>query len=733
MTIKKLVTFFLLIPALSFSQQFTKEEIEKFEKQSKRVTIIRDSWGIPHIYGKTDADAVFGLLYAQCEDDFKRVEMNALENLGRKSEATGMQDLYNDLQMRLIYDSVAAINEYKTCPAWFRKLLDAAADGVNYYLYKHPEVTPAALQRFQPWYQLMRTNGSISATNTGDISARETGRFYSKNLVTGNEETSFRAESIDQHQKLSGSNGFAVMPSRTKNKNAILYINPHVTFYFRSEVHMVSEEGLNVYGAVTWGQFFVFQGFNQYCGWMHTSGDADLADVYEESVNTNKKQLSYKYDGGLRNVRTKNIEISYKKDDKHIRQKFTTYATHHGPVMAERNGKWLSLRENNRSLKGLMQSWLRTKAKGYAEFEKVMQMRSNTSDNTVFADNKGNIAYWHGNFIPRRDPKYDWSQPVDGTTSATEWKGIHELNEIVHVHNPSTGWIQNCNSTPFTVSGKASPDKNKYPEYMAPDEENYRAVNAIRLFSSQDNFTLDKMIATGYNTRLAAFDVLLPSLFIAYDEKQRLEPTIKADLDEAIQLLKLWNRESAKNSVATTLAIEWASKLKLPPQKPGDEKHKINRFEALAKFVNPNEKIIVLEEVIKELNTAFGTWRVSWGEMNRYQRLTSDLQQKFDDSKPSFPVGLASSAWGSLPSFATVKPAGSKFRYGTGGNSFVAAIEFGKKVKAKSVLTGGEGMDPSSKHFLDQAEMYIDGKFKDVLFYKEDVLKHVEKKYHPGQ
>jgi acyl-homoserine lactone acylase PvdQ len=578
----------------------------------------------------------------------------------------------------------------------------------------------------------MRTNGSISATNTGGINATETGRFYSNNSLPDKGGTSFTSETIEKQLKLSGSNGFAVMPAKTKNKNAILYINPHVTFYFRSEVHMASEEGLNVYGAVTWGQFFIFQGFNQYCGWMHTSGDADLADVYEESVNTNKKQVTYNYDGTLRNMKTKNIYISYRKDDKQVTQSFTTYATHHGPVMAARNGKWLSLRENNRSLKGLMQSWLRTKAKGYTEFEKIMQMRSNTSDNTVFADNKGNIAYWHGNFIPRRDPKYDWSQAVDGSISATEWKGIHELNEIVHVHNPATGWIQNCNSTPFTVSGKASPDKNKYPEYMAPDEENARAVNAIRLFTTQNNFTLDKMIATGYNTRLSAFDILLPSLFIAYDEKQRLEPTIKADLDEAIQLLKLWNRESAKNSVATTLAIEWATKLKLPLQKPGDDKLKLERFEALAKFVSPNEKIKVLEYVIKELNTAFGTWRVTWGEMNRYQRLSSDLQQKFDDSKPSFAVGMASSAWGCLPSFTTVKPAGSKHRYGVNGNSFVAAVEFGKKVKAKSIVTGGEGMDPSSKHFLDQAEMYIDGKFKDVLFYKEDVLKHVERKYHPG-
>lgn len=726
----KYVFLFLFPTVICSAQPFSKQEIARFESQAKRVTIIRDTWGIPHIYGKTDADAVFGLLYAQCEDDFKRVEMNALENLGRKAEANGESDLYEDLQMRLIYDSVAAINEYKTCAAWFRKLLDAAADGVNYYLYTHPEVKPAALNRFQAWYQLMRTNGSISATNTGGATEEETKKFYTNDNSKVNEISGLKNWS-EENENVMGSNGFAVMPSKTKNKNAILYINPHVTFYFRSEVHMVSEEGLNVYGAVTWGQFFVFQGFNPYCGWMHTSGHADLADLYEEKIVKKDNGLFYQYDNGLKPVSSKPITISYKKNDRQVSQTYTGYYTHHGPVMASRDGKWLSLRENNRSLKGLMQSWLRTKAKGYAEFEKIMQMRSNTSDNTVFADNKGNIAYWHGNFIPRRDAKYDWSKPVDGTTAATEWKGIHQLHEIVYIHNPSTGWIQSCNSTPFTAAGKASPDKNKYPVYMSPDVEQPRSINAIRLLGSQNNFTLDKMIATGYNTYLAAFDALLPSLFIAYDEKQRQGAGIKADLDEAMQLLKLWNRESAKNSVATTLAIEWASKLILPKEKT-EVARKLDRFDALARYIDPIEKIKLLEDVIKELNKNFGTWKVTWGEMNRYQRITSDLEQKFDDTKPSFAVGMTSSTWGCLPSFGSVKPSGSKLRYGINGNSFVAAVEFGKKVKAKSIVTGGEGMDPSSKHFLDQTEGYINGKFKEVLFYKEDVLKHVERKYHPG-
>jgi acyl-homoserine-lactone acylase len=633
----------------------------------------------------------------------------------------------------LIYDSAAAMDDYKKSPAWFKKLMDAFADGVNYYLYKHPEVKPAVLTHFEPWYALMRTNGSITATYTGGVSVSEIRRFYSSNADSSFDQTSLRL-SEEQLQDVTGSNGFAVGPSKTRSKNAILYINPHVTFYYRSEVEMSSEEGLSAYGAVTWGQFFVFQGFNQHCGWMHTSGVADLADLYEEKIVKKDNLLFYKYDNALRPVTSKDITIYYKKDGQLVSKTFKGYFTHHGPVMAARNKKWLSLRENNRSLNGLIQSWMRTKANGFAAFEKIMQMRSNTSDNTVFADDKGNIAYWHGNFIPRRDPKYDWSQPVDGTTSATEWKGIHELNEIVHVYNPKTGWIINCNSTPFTVSGDASPDRNKFPKYMAPDGQNFRAINAIRLFSEQKDFTLDKMIATGYNTYLTAFDILLPSLFSAFDELKNKSASYAA-LKETIDMLREWNKQSAEGSVATTIAIEWASRLRLPPPKTEEERtDAIGRLQKMATEISSGEKLDALQAVIKDLNTAFGTWKVKWGERNRYQRTTGELQQNFDDTQQSYPVGLASSAWGCIPSFSSVKPPNSKCRYGVNGNSFVAAVEFTKTgVKAKSIVTGGEGMDPSSKHFVDQVHGYINGDFKEVLFYKPDVLKHAERQYHPGE
>jgi len=702
---KQLLLSFL-IPSLVFSQNFTTQEINRYKAEAQRITIIRDNWDVPHIYGKTDADAVFGLLYAQCEENFQKVEENNLEMMGRLSEI-GKAGLYDDLQMRLIYDSSAAIKDYKRSPEWFRKLLNAAADGVNYFLYKNPQIKPAILTRFEPWFPLMRTNGSISATQTAELTLEDMKNLYPANDPSVSfDEKKFAKDEIEE----TGSNGFAVAPVKTNSKNAIIYINPHVTFYFRTEVQMVSDEGLNAYGAVTWGTFFVFQGFNEHCGWMHTSSDADVADLYKEKIEKHGESLSYLYDGRWLPVKAKRVTISYQDKNDIKQQTFTAYFTGHGPVMGSRNGDWLSLKENNRSLDALMQSWLRTKTKGFEDFRKVMNMRSNSSDNTVFADDKGNIAYWHGNFMPKRDPKLDWAHPVDGTTSSTEWKGLHSVDEIVHVYDPPTGWIQNCNSTPFTVSGISSTKKEDYPTYMAPDAENYRAINAERLLDEKTDLTIDRLIKeVGYSHYLSAFEILLPHLFSAFEELSETD-SLKQILTEPIDLLKSWDKTSSASSIATTLAIEWANRIRSS---------------------SPVENLHAFYETIKNLQTRFGSWKVPWGDMNRYQRVASG--ENFDDNRSSLPVGLASATWGSLPSFQSRHFANSNKRYGFSGNSFIACVEFGKKVKAKSVITGGQSFDPSSKHFTDQAQMYIDGNFKDVLFYKEDVLKHVERKYHPGE
>lgn len=359
-------------------------------------------------------------------------------------------------------------------------------------------------------------------------------------------------------------------------------------------------------------------------------------------------------------------------------------------------------------------------------------MGANPSNNTVYADAEGNIAYWHGNFLPKRDAKYDWSKPVDGTTSATEWKGYHTVDESVHIYNPQNGWLQNCNSTPFTAAGKFSPKKNDYATYLAPDGENFRGINAVRVLDEEKKYDLDRVIKAGYDTRLSSFEILIPALINVYQTKVLTSDTVYANLKEVIEVLKNWDYRCDENSVATTLAITWGEKL-LPlisKAKGDDAVEKTKYFSANSTVANMIEPML---GTIKELKANFGKWQIAWGEINRFQRISNAIEYKFDDSKPSYPIGFASATWGMLPSYSSLTYAGTKKRYGYHGNSFICAVEFGKRIKAKSLLAGGQSGDPNSKHFFDQGLMYSKGQFKDVLFYKEDVMKFVERKYHPGE
>lgn len=728
---KKLIIYlFFLSPTLAFAQKFSRQEIQRFSLEAKAVTIIRDNWGIPHIYGKTDADAVFGLMYAECEENFKGIERNYLYQLGRQSEVDGEPVVYTDVQLQLIADSADAIRDYKASPLWFKKLMNAFADGINYYLYKHPEIKPQVFHHFEPWYALMFTDGSVSATQTGGISLAETDRFYSKGPDgLGSIHQPHTIENIIT-EKETGSNGFALAPSKTASGHAMLYINPHVPFYFRDEVHIASNEGLNVYGAATWGQFFVYQGFNSHCGWMHTTSNADIADLYAEKVSKKDGKWYYEYNGSLKPVTIRRLVLNVKKGDKTEQRIITGYYTRHGPVLGSRGGKWLALRANNRSYNALLESWLITKAKTFDEYKKAMGLLSNASNNTVYADDQGHTALWYGNYMPKRDPKLDWTLPVDGTAVSTEWQGVHPLDEIVHVYDPATGWIQNCNSTPYSCSGASSPDKSRYPAYMAPDGQNYRAVNAIRLLSDAKNVSLDQLIDKGYDHYLSAFDVLVPSLTNAY---QSAGDSLKQSLAEPVQVLQQWNKRSAIHSVATTLAVEWGTLLfaALPRAKTVEEStYQTDRVSDLLKTIGPKKELEYLNEAVKSLQQRYGTWKIEWGDINRYQRPADGTA--FEDRLSSIPVGLVGSQFGQLPSFQS-RTMKTEKRYGYSGNSFIAAVEFGPHLVAKSIITGGESFNPQSKHFTDQAEGYINGRFKDVLFYKKDVLKHAEKSYHPGE
>jgi acyl-homoserine-lactone acylase len=377
-----------------------------------------------------------------------------------------------------------------------------------------------------------------------------------------------------------------------------------------------------------------------------------------------------------------------------------------------------------------MQSYSRTKAHNLQEFLKVMELHSNSSNNTLFADAKGNIAYLHANFVPRRDTSFDWRRPVDGSNPATEWKGLHSVAESPNSINPKNGWAYNTNNWPYTTSGPNSPDITKFPKYFENGYENPRGLHAMRVLSARTDFTPDRVIAAAFDTWMPSFDMLIPPLVVAYDGLDAGSP-LKGSLREQIEALRGWDHRWGTASVPTTLAIFWGEELGRRAG-PGARGAWVSTDSALVR-TTPDVKLAALAAASDRLTQTFGTWKTPWGDINRFQRINGAIVQPFTDAAPSIPVGFPASRWGTLASFVAREYPGTKKRYGTSGNSFLAVVEFGDSVRAKAVTAGGESGDPSSPHFNDQAERYATGNLRDVYFYKNQIAKHTERTYHPGQ
>src|SRR3984957_16920669 len=701
--------------------QSTPSDRTRWAGEAKNVSIVRDDWGIAHVYGKTDADAVFGMIYAQCEDDFNRVETNYLNAMGRLAETEGEGKVYQDLRMKMFIDPEDLKKEYVASPEWLRKLMDAFADGANFYLATHPKVKPRVIHHFEPWMALSLTEGSIG----GDIERvdlKKLEAFYGGHRTV--------AEAYRPDPEPGGSNGIAIAPSNTVGRHALLLINPHTSFFFRSELQMISEEGLHAYGAVTWGQFFVYQGFNERVGWMHTSSGVDAVDFFSETIIKKGKRFYYQYGHEQRPVTTSRVTVPYRASDGRMRSTvFTVYRTHHGPVIGERDGKWIAISLMNKPVEALSQSFGLTKAHDYASFMKVMELRANSSNNTIFADADGDIAYLHPQFIPRRDDRFDYTQPVDGADPATDWQGLHALQEAPHLLNPSNGWIMNTNDWPYSAAGAQSPKREDYPRYMDTVGENPRGIHATMVLQDRKDFTLATLNAAAYDTYLPAFARLVPLLVSAYDALPARSP-LKEELAGQIKVLRAWDYRWSVQSVATSLSCLWGDVLLKQAQNPA-KAAKISVYDYIAKRTTAQEKLAALTDVSNRLARDFGTWRVAWGDINRFQRITDDIAATFSDAGPSIPVGFPSALWGSLASFGARRYEDTKKYYGRSVNSFVAVVEFGDKVSARAVSTGGESGDPASAHFDDQGTRYADGALREVYFYPSQLKGHTEREYHP--
>lgn len=720
--VRNLLVFCSLVAGAA---QAVPSEQARWEAEAARVTIVRDEWGIAHVSGPRDADAVFGAIYAQAEDDFGRIEANYRTALGRTAEAEGEKAIWQDLRQRLYADPLALRAQYFASPAWLRRLMDAWADGLNFYLATHPAVHPRVITRFEPWMALSFTEGSIGG-DVERISLTQLQNFYGGTRVAP---TALETGALQEEPK--GSNGIAIAPKNTRDGHALLLINPHTSFYFRSELQMTSGEGLNAYGASTWGQFFIYQGFNPKIGWMHTSSGVDNVDEFAETIVKKNGRIFYRYGARLRPVRNSSITIVYRKGDgTKAARNFTIYRTHHGPVVAARGGQWIAEALMWKPIPALEQSWLRTKASDLASYLKIAALKANSSNDTIFADAKGEIAYLHPQFVPVRNDRFDYREPVEGADPGTDWKGLHDLESLPKAINPAVGWVHNTNDWPWDAAGPDSPRARDFPHYMDQLGPNFRGVHADEVLADRRDFTPERLIAAAFDSHLPAFAVLIPQLVADYDALPGGDP-LKAKFAQPIALLRAWDERWGYDSEATTLAVFWGDTL------AGElgsfaKAERMNVPDYIGKRTTAAARLAALGEAVDRLTHDFGGWRVPWREVNRFQRLDDSIEPHFDDAKPSIPVPFTSAQWGSLASFGAKPYPDTRRYYGSSGNSFVAVVEFGPQVRAWAVTAGGESGNPASPHFDDQAERYATGNLRPIYFYPSDLIGHVQRRYRPG-
>jgi acyl-homoserine-lactone acylase len=737
----------LVLPALLFvlTAAAPPSELARLRTEASHVTITRDDWGIAHVHGHTDADAVFGMIYAQAEDDFPRIEANYLTSLGLTAEADGEKAIWQDLRARLYVSPSELKADYAASPLPMRKLMDAWADGLNYFLATHPNVHPKVLTHFEPWMVMSFTEGSIG----GDIERIDPDalrEFYSSSPAFAGEGdhevvegplrlaslTTSPANAGEETVEPQGSNGIAIAPKLTSDGGSLLLINPHTSFYFRSELQMSSDEGLDAYGAATWGQFFLYQGFNPHIGWMHTSSGVDNVDEFAYRIARRGSGYCYWYGTVCRPFGARPITIRYRTADGRLASRsFTAWMTHRGPIVRADNGRWIAFAMMNKPVEALRQSYLRTKATDLASFMRISDLKANSSNNTVFADDKGDIAVLAPQFMPRRDNRFDYTKPVDGSNPATDWKGLHAVSELPNTINPPTGWAFNSNDWLYSAAGPYSPKPANFPAYLDTAGQSYRTIHATRLLTQPGRWSLDRLQSAAFDSAQPSFEVLVPMLVSAWQALPPSDPR-RARLAQPIAALAAWDKRGGIASIPNTLAQFWGDELAkaVTSRKWNDHLNMFRHMEGLS----PAEKLDTFTRGLDRLERDFGGWRVPWGEVNRFQRIDPAIDAHFDDKAPSIPVGFTSNKWGSLASFGASQKPGTKRWYGTNGNSFVAVVEFTRNgPRARAVTAGGESGHPDSPHFKDEAQRYASGNLREVYFYPEQLKGHTERVYRPGE
>ncbi len=702
-----LILLFLIITIASCFKERKAVEYYTIDpaQMAQTVTISRDHYGVPHISGPTDESVVFGMAYARAEDHFELIENALIGAIGRQAEVAGENGLQNDYMNRAFKINELSRQEYEGLEVKTKLLCDAYAAGINYYLETHPEVSPQLIAQFEPWHFLALERNMWGSFGLGQVGL-------------GDEEV-FNYINDNRQEPSVGSNMWAISPKKTKDGKTYLVINPHIPSDQPYEVHLKSEEGWNFYGLLAYGfGIMPVLGHNESMGWSLTVNYPDVGDAFEMSFDHPTDSLKYRFDGDYLDAETWEEEIKVKTDSGLVSRKYSFMRTLHGPVLTRNEDKYLSYNSAGLEAGGsIPQFYQMSKSQNIEDFKSAISNTSIAYHNFMYADKEGNIMYVYNGTIPERNDSLDWTKPVDGSLSSSEWNGFHSLDELPQMLNPEIGYLQNCNSDPFLTTTTENPDSNIFPKYITslqPDTK--RGERSKVILDTLNDITMADLEEAIMDTYVHLAEELLPELFDEYDSLKLVDQARASQIEKPLEALRSWDMYSSIDSKEASLCFIYIELLYTTP--PAEKW----------------PKVAFLEKTVAKLQEDKGTWEVPWGEIMRHQRIANNSQYGITDSLEHLPLPGGNGFTGIM---FCLWPSGrlneSVTRRAIGGHSYVAIVEFGDEVKAKSIIPYGISREPSSPHYFDQAEMYSKGQFKNVLFSEKEIEENLEVKYHPGE
>ena len=695
-----------ILMAVMVQEAPPRAEVARWERQARNVTIYRDTWGVPHVHGKTDADAMFGMAYARAEDRFQETEPTYIQALGRSAEVEGESGIGWDTFIRAFELERRGREEYAAASPAIRALVDGWAAGTNYFLHRHPEVKPKLPIRYEGWmaFSIYRTFGVDPGAAPIDLKELA-------NIV----------QPVPTHPE-QGSNMWAVSAAKSASGHAMLFLNPHTPMLPVYESHWISDEGWNMSGLTAYAFTLVpVKGFNPHLAWALTVNNSDMVDLWEEVFDDPARPLAYRHGNGYRIAVEWTDSIRVKTARGVETRRLTLRKTHHGPIVGRKNNKHIAVMFGNIDRGGLLQQWYAMgKARNLSEFKAALAINGLTHHNVMYADTAGNIFFLHAGAVPRRDTTIDWTRPLDGVDPRTDWQGYHTPDEMPQVLNPPSGWMQNTNSSPFmTTTDDANPKREAYPKYIGLHRDNWRAIRSRQLLSQPGKFSFEQWSAMAFDNHFAAADRELPLLEYEWRQLRGVDPARAERLEPLIEGLGRWDRNGGAESVPALWFGMWAS---------------LAGNAIRGQDTTTWARVRALERMRDTLVADFGRVDVPLGEFQRLQRPALRDGRTYSDSAASLPLpAIDANIVGSIFAVWSQRPPAAKRRYAMGGSAYVAVVELGPQVRALSITPFGQNGDPASKHFFDQAPLFAQGKFKPAWLSLDGIRANLERSYRPGQ